>query len=168
VQKRIFVSTGSTSLDSLVLYQPEITRTRWCRAVPERGVTVDTGDMGYTLALCGTAKCRRRGWQSGPTSPLRGSLARRREDGSALPGIRYLPQDRLQGLRTQGLRPHLLQSSKGERQHQKVGIRQIDEQIWLVSVIHYAIGFFDDQTCRLEPAPNPSEQRCYLCLRNNL
>jgi putative transposase len=38
---------------------------------------------------------------------------------------------------------------------QKVGIRQIDEQIWLVSFMHYDIGFFDDETCRLEPGPNP-------------
>lgn len=37
----------------------------------------------------------------------------------------------------------------------KVGIRQIDERIWLVSFMHYDIGFFDDETCRLEPAPNP-------------
>ena len=37
----------------------------------------------------------------------------------------------------------------------KVGIRQIDERIWLVSFMHYDIGFFYDETCRLEPAPNP-------------
>jgi len=38
---------------------------------------------------------------------------------------------------------------------QKVGIRQVDDQIWLVSFMHYDLGFFDDQTCRLEPAANP-------------
>lgn len=38
---------------------------------------------------------------------------------------------------------------------QRVGIRQVDDQIWLVSFMHYDLGFFDDQTCRLEPAPNP-------------
>ena len=38
---------------------------------------------------------------------------------------------------------------------QKVGIKQIDDHIWLVSFMHYDIGFFDDETCRLEPAPNP-------------
>ena len=38
---------------------------------------------------------------------------------------------------------------------QKVGIKQIDEQIWLVSFLHHDPGFFDDQTCRLEPAPTP-------------
>jgi putative transposase len=38
---------------------------------------------------------------------------------------------------------------------QKVGIKQVDERIWLVSFMHYDIGFFDDETCRLEPGPNP-------------
>jgi putative transposase len=38
---------------------------------------------------------------------------------------------------------------------QKVGIKQIDDHVWLVSFMHYDIGFFDDETCRLEPAPNP-------------
>ena len=38
---------------------------------------------------------------------------------------------------------------------QKVGIKQIDDRIWLVSFMQYDIGFFDDETCRLEPAPNP-------------
>jgi putative transposase len=38
---------------------------------------------------------------------------------------------------------------------QKVGIKQIDEQIWLVSFMRYDLGFFDHQTCRIEPAPNP-------------
>jgi len=38
---------------------------------------------------------------------------------------------------------------------QKVGIKQIDEQIWLVSFMHYDLGFFDDKTCRLGAAPTP-------------
>ncbi|MDV3258073.1 MAG: hypothetical protein LOX97_09905 [Sphingomonas sp.] len=38
---------------------------------------------------------------------------------------------------------------------QKVGIKQIDDHIWLVSFMHYDIGFFDDETCRLEPATSP-------------
>jgi putative transposase len=38
---------------------------------------------------------------------------------------------------------------------QKVGIKQIDDRIWLVSFMHYDLGFFDDETCRLEPAPSP-------------
>lgn len=38
---------------------------------------------------------------------------------------------------------------------QCVGIREIDEQIWLVSFMHYDLGFFDQDEGRIEPAPNP-------------
>jgi putative transposase len=38
---------------------------------------------------------------------------------------------------------------------QKVGIKQVDERIWLVSCMHYDLGYFDDETCRLEPIENP-------------
>jgi putative transposase len=38
---------------------------------------------------------------------------------------------------------------------QTVGIRQIDERIWLVSFMDYDLGYFDDQVCRLEPLSNP-------------
>ena len=38
---------------------------------------------------------------------------------------------------------------------QKVGIRQVSEQIWLVSFMDYDLGYFDDETCRLEPLENP-------------
>ncbi|GAC1586110.1 MAG: hypothetical protein NVS3B5_20400 [Sphingomicrobium sp.] len=38
---------------------------------------------------------------------------------------------------------------------QKVGIRQIGNHSWLVSFRHYDLGFFDGETCRLEPSPNP-------------
>ena len=34
---------------------------------------------------------------------------------------------------------------------QNVGVKEVDEQIWLVSFMHYDLGFFDDETCRLEP-----------------
>lgn len=33
---------------------------------------------------------------------------------------------------------------------QNVGIRQIDEHVWLVTFMQYDLGFFDDETCRLE------------------
>jgi putative transposase len=42
---------------------------------------------------------------------------------------------------------------------QNVGVKQIDERIWLVSFMHYDLGFFDDETCRLEPAPNPFQAK---------
>ena len=48
---------------------------------------------------------------------------------------------------------------------QTVGVEQVDERIWLVSFMHYDLGYFDDETCRLEPLQNPSVQKCYPCLR---
>ncbi len=39
--------------------------------------------------------------------------------------------------------------------NQTVGIKQTDERIWLVSFMDYDLGYFDDETCRLEPLPNP-------------
>jgi putative transposase len=38
---------------------------------------------------------------------------------------------------------------------QSVGIREVDEQIWLVSFLDYDLGFFDQDEGRVEPAPNP-------------
>ena len=38
---------------------------------------------------------------------------------------------------------------------QKVGVKQTDEHIWLVSFMHYDLGYFDDETCRLEPIEDP-------------
>ncbi|MET0035788.1 MAG: integrase core domain-containing protein [Candidatus Thiodiazotropha lotti] len=38
---------------------------------------------------------------------------------------------------------------------QCVGIREIDDQIWLVSFMHYDLGFFDQTENRVEPAPDP-------------
>jgi putative transposase len=38
---------------------------------------------------------------------------------------------------------------------QCVGIKQVSEHIWLVSFMDYDLGYFDHQTCRLEPIENP-------------
>jgi putative transposase len=38
---------------------------------------------------------------------------------------------------------------------QNVGIREIAEKIWLVSFMHYDLGFFDHEAGRVECAPNP-------------
>jgi putative transposase len=38
---------------------------------------------------------------------------------------------------------------------QCVGLREVDEQIWLVSFMHYDLGFFDQDEGRIEPALNP-------------
>ena len=38
---------------------------------------------------------------------------------------------------------------------QKVGVKQVEEKIWLVSFMQYDLGFFDHQSGRIECAPNP-------------
>src|SRR5580692_4366331 len=38
---------------------------------------------------------------------------------------------------------------------QSVGIKQVSEQTWLVSFMDYDLGYFDHETCRLEPIENP-------------
>ena len=38
---------------------------------------------------------------------------------------------------------------------QSVGIKEVSDRIWLVSFMHYDLGFFDHETCRLESATNP-------------
>jgi transposase InsO family protein len=38
---------------------------------------------------------------------------------------------------------------------QNVGIKEVEDDIWLVSFMEYDLGYFDEQTCKLEPLPNP-------------
>jgi putative transposase len=38
---------------------------------------------------------------------------------------------------------------------QTVGIREVADQIWMVSFMHYDLGFFDNEKGRVEPASNP-------------
>lgn len=38
---------------------------------------------------------------------------------------------------------------------QNVGVKQIADQVWLVSFMNYDLGFFDNETCRIECAENP-------------
>jgi hypothetical protein len=38
---------------------------------------------------------------------------------------------------------------------QSVGIKQVSKQIWLVRFMDYDLGYFDHETCRLEPIQNP-------------
>jgi hypothetical protein len=53
------------------------------------------------------------------------------------------------------VRPHLLQRQKVNLSQlfagQTVGIKQTQDRIWLVSFMDYDLGYFDDETCRLEP-----------------
>ncbi len=36
-----------------------------------------------------------------------------------------------------------------------MGIREVEDQIWLVSFLDYDLAFFDKDEGRVEPAPNP-------------
>jgi putative transposase len=38
---------------------------------------------------------------------------------------------------------------------QDVGVREVADHIWLISFMHYDLGFFDHETGRVECAPNP-------------
>jgi hypothetical protein len=42
---------------------------------------------------------------------------------------------------------------------QRVGVKQVEEKIWLVSFMRYDLGFFDHETCRIESAANPFAAR---------
>jgi putative transposase len=36
-----------------------------------------------------------------------------------------------------------------------VGIREVSDKIWLVSFMEFDLGYFDEDTCRVEPIDNP-------------
>ena len=38
---------------------------------------------------------------------------------------------------------------------QSVGITQVGDRIWLVTFMQYDLGYFDDETVRVEPIGNP-------------
>ncbi|WP_207386025.1 hypothetical protein [Legionella gresilensis] len=38
---------------------------------------------------------------------------------------------------------------------QKVGIKEVEDYVWLVSFMQYDLGYFDEQTCNLQPLSNP-------------
>jgi hypothetical protein len=40
-----------------------------------------------------------------------------------------------------------------------VGIREVDEKIWLVSFLDFDLGYFDEVEGRVEPGPNPFEAK---------
>lgn len=42
---------------------------------------------------------------------------------------------------------------------QNVGIKQVEDRIWLVSFMQYNLGYFDHETCRLEPIENPFREK---------
>ena len=38
---------------------------------------------------------------------------------------------------------------------QNVGVTQVGEHIWLVTFMHYDLGYFDDEAGRVEPIADP-------------
>jgi len=42
---------------------------------------------------------------------------------------------------------------------QNVGVKQVSDKIWLVSFMDFDLGFFDEETTRLEPIANPLEAK---------
>jgi hypothetical protein len=57
------------------------------------------------------------------------------------------------------LRPHLLPAAQNQSQpsvcRAEVGVKQTADHIWLVSFMEFDLGYFDDETCRLEPIADP-------------
>jgi putative transposase len=42
---------------------------------------------------------------------------------------------------------------------QTVGVREVADHVWLISFMHYDLGFFDHESGRVECAPNPFEAK---------
>ena len=40
-----------------------------------------------------------------------------------------------------------------------IGVKEVAEQIWMISFMHYDLGFFDHQSNRVECAPNPFDAK---------
>ena len=38
-------------------------------------------------------------------------------------------------------------------------VKEVSDKIWLVTFMHYDLGFFDHETRRLEPVDNPFEPK---------
>ena len=48
---------------------------------------------------------------------------------------------------------------------QAIGIKEVEEGIWLVSFMDYDLGYIDLEEKTLQPLDNPLAQKCYLCSR---
>ncbi len=76
---------------------------------------------------------------------------------SGLPDLEYPFHDRTITVARCGricmgpLKINLSQAFAGQR----VGVKQVEDKIWLVSFMRYDLGFFDHETCRIESAANP-------------
>ena len=63
---------------------------------------------------------------------------------------------------TDGYRKHTRMVDLLSAVGQRVGVKQVSENIWLVSFMHYDLGYFDHETCRLEPIENPFSPKVLL------
>jgi hypothetical protein len=50
---------------------------------------------------------------------------------------------------------------------QNVAVLQVGERVWLVTFMRDDVGYFDDETCRLEPIANPFARKCAYVLGMN-
>ena len=48
---------------------------------------------------------------------------------------------------------------------QRLGIKEVDDGIWIVSFMHYDLGFIDLEQKPCNPSKTPSAQGCHPCLR---
>jgi hypothetical protein len=51
---------------------------------------------------------------------------------------------------------------------QRLGIKEVDEGIWLASFMHYDLGYFDLEQKPCNPSTTRSAQGCHPCLRCDL
>ena len=51
---------------------------------------------------------------------------------------------------------------------QKLGIKEVDDGIWLASFMHYDLGYFDLEQKTFNPSTARSARGCHPCLRYNL
>jgi len=67
------------------------------------------------------------------------------------------------------VRPHLLPATQDQRDSglcgTAVGVKQVADDMWLVTFMHYDPEYFGDETCILEPVDNPFGLKRDLFLR---
>ena len=63
-----------------------------------------------------------------------------------------LPEERREVGRLPTLLPQ--QNGRHERMHRTLKT-QVGDHVWLVTFMHYDLGYFGDEACRLEPIANP-------------
>ena len=42
---------------------------------------------------------------------------------------------------------------------QLAGLREVEDQLWLVSFLDFDLGYFDEDDCRVEPLDNPFNEK---------